>query len=90
MNRQSRSASAWLALATICILAATTSATASIAQVVDRGLYSRLTVKMSEVVPRQHCHRALNNLEVSLYSFAFEKLENLASQPATGMQKTAH
>jgi hypothetical protein len=32
--------------------------------VVEDGLYSRLTVQVTEAVPRQMCHRAINNLQV--------------------------
>ena len=31
---------------------------------VQNGVYKRLTVKVSEAVPRQLCHRAINNLQV--------------------------
>ena len=31
---------------------------------VENGVYKRLTVKVSEAVPRQLCHRAINNLQV--------------------------
>ena len=47
----------WLALVTGPALEAT-------ALTVEDGLYSRLTVQVTEAVPRQLCHRALNNLQV--------------------------
>lgn len=31
---------------------------------VQNGVYKRLTVQVSEAVPRQLCHRAINNLQV--------------------------
>ena len=31
---------------------------------VENGVYKRLTVRISEAVPRQLCHRAINNLQV--------------------------
>ena len=31
---------------------------------VENGVYKRLTVQVSEAVPRQLCHRAINNLQV--------------------------
>ena len=31
---------------------------------VDDGVYSRLTVKVTDAVPRQHCQRAIRNLKV--------------------------
>ena len=31
---------------------------------VENGIYKRLTVRISEAVPRQLCHRAINNLQV--------------------------
>ena len=32
---------------------------------VKNGVYKRLTVQISEAVPRQLCHRAINNIQVS-------------------------
>ena len=51
----------------ILIWLALVKASASIeatALIVEDGLYSRLTVQITEAVPRQLCHRALNNLQV--------------------------
>jgi hypothetical protein len=45
-------------------LAVASSAAEASTLVVEDGLYSRLTVQVSEAVPRQMCHRALNNLQV--------------------------
>ena len=47
----------WLALVTGPALETT-------ALTVEDGLYSRLTVQVTEAVPRQLCHKALNNLQV--------------------------
>ena len=48
----------WLAIAVVSSEASTLA--------VNDGLYTRLTVQVSEAVPRQMCHRALNNLQVRL------------------------
>ena len=34
---------------------------------VQKGVYKRLTVRVSEAVPRQLCHRAINNLQVGIF-----------------------
>ena len=34
---------------------------------VQKGAYKRLTVQVSEAVPRQLCHRAINNLQVGMF-----------------------
>ena len=52
----------WLALVKGPALEAT-------ALTVEDGLYSKLTVQVTEAVPRQLCHRALNNLQVRQLNF---------------------
>ena len=37
----------------------------SILTVRDGGVYSRITARISEDVPRQYCHQVIENLEVS-------------------------
>lgn len=34
---------------------------------VEEGVYSGITVRVSDSVPRQHCRRALNNIEVGIH-----------------------
>ena len=39
---------------------------------VQKGVYKRLTVQVSEAVPRQLCHRAINNLQVGIFVMYYE------------------
>ena len=50
----------------ICVLFIQVQTTDSTVIEVQNGVYKRLTVKLSEAVPRQLCHRAINNLQVGL------------------------
>ena len=50
----------------ICVLFIQVQTTDSSVIEVQDGVYKRLTVKLSEAVPRQLCHRAINNLQVGL------------------------
>ena len=48
----------------LCILSNHVQDTNGSVLTVENGVYKRLTVKVSEAVPRQLCHRAINNLQV--------------------------
>lgn len=43
---------------------------------VNHGVYTRVTVKVNEVVPRQFCHRALKNIEALLTSTSRQLFES--------------